>query len=164
MRKFDKALEKVEKFFAELAGWIVILMMLTVSYDVIARYCFGAPTKWSLEVNEYFLLAVVYLPGAWALRVGGHVRVDVFYSKLSGRARYKMDIFTSLLGFIFTLILVIESAKFVYDGYITKARSETYLEVLQWPIRTIMLVGAILVMLEFLLIIYRNYRLLKENA
>ncbi len=162
MEKLDRALYRVEKFFAELGGWIVVLMMLTVSYDVISRYCFGAPTKWSLEVNEYFLLAVVYLPGAWALRVGGHVRVDVFYLRFPKETRLKLDILTSILGLIFSAILTAEAFRFVYDGYITGARSETYLEVLQWPIRLIMAVGALLVFFEFMLSIYRNYRALSS--
>ena len=88
----------LDGFFAGLSGLILIAMMLTISYDVIARYAFGAPTKWSLEVNEYFLLAVVYLSGAWTLRVGGHVRVDILLQRLSDRTKTKLEVFDSILG------------------------------------------------------------------
>ncbi len=158
----DRFIAKLESFLAEVCGWVVVLMMLTVSYDVIARYCFGAPTKWSLELNEYFLLFVVYLSGAWALRIGGHVKVDIFYIRLSKRKQLLLDIFTSFLGLILAAILTIEGIKFTYDGYVTGARSETYLEVLQWPIRLFMAVGSLLLFLEFLLKIYRSKKLLGE--
>ncbi|GAI90110.1 unnamed protein product [marine sediment metagenome] len=52
---FRDGMQKFYTWLAEAAGWVVVVMMLTVSYDVIMRYVFGAPTKWSLEFNEYLL-------------------------------------------------------------------------------------------------------------
>ncbi len=153
----------LDGFFAGLSGLILIAMMLTISYDVIARYAFGAPTKWSLEVNEYFLLAVVYLSGAWTLRVGGHVRVDILLQRLSDRTKTKLEVFDSILGALFSGILTLEGAKFVYDGILTGARSETYLEVLQWPIRLIMVVGSFLLFVEFVFRFIESIKSLKEQ-
>ncbi len=148
---FGEKFAKINNFLAAISAFILLSMVLTISYDVIARYVFGAPTKWSLEINEYCLLAVVYLSGAWTLRVGGHVRVDILFRKFSKKTQLILELINSLLGMIFTGILTWEAACFVYDGILTQARSETYLEVLQWPIRSLMFIGFLLVFIEFLL-------------
>jgi len=147
---FRNGIQKLRTWLGEVSGWIAIVMMLTISYDVAMRYIFGAPTKWSLELNEYLLLFLVYLSGAWTLSVGGHVRVDIVYSRLSPRTQAKLEIFTCLLGLIFCAILTWQGILFVHDGLVTGARSETYMAIIQWPIRLLMVIGAALLSLEFI--------------
>ena len=155
--------QKFDTLLAEIAGWLVVIMMLIISYDVFMRYVFDSPTRWSLEISEYLLLAVVYFSGAWALPAGGHVRVDIIYNKLSKKTQALVEIFLGFLGFIFTAILTYESILFVIDGIVTKARSDTYLEVLQWPIRSLTVIGAGLLCLEFIFRIIKYFNIYKSS-
>ena len=147
--KFQSSIRWFDTWLARIAGWIVLVMMITIVYDVFMRYVFGMPTKWSFEFNEYFLLAVVYLSGAWTLRVGGHVNIDILYRRLSHRRQALAEIITSSLGIIFTAILAWQAGLFTYDAVIEGTRSPEFMAVLQWPIRLLMVVGASLLCLEF---------------
>ena len=43
------AIDAVSTATGWLAGWLIVPMTIAVVYEVVARYAFGAPTKWSYE-------------------------------------------------------------------------------------------------------------------
>ena len=51
--------------------------LAVVTGEVVARYMFNSPTQSSLEITEYFLVAMGFLPLAMIYRRGGHVSVDL---------------------------------------------------------------------------------------
>lgn len=116
-------------------------------FEVVMRYIFNMPTIWVHEAS-YLLLGMQYLlAGAFAMLHGAHVRVDVLYNLLPERGRVGMDIFTSMFFFIFALALVITSWTFFINSY---SMNETTVEtwgIQHWPVKAMMMLGAILILL-----------------
>ncbi len=80
-----------------LCSIIMILMVLNVFYDVISRYFFNNVSIGMQEL-EWHLFAAMFMFGiGYTLKEDGHVRVDVFYDRLSARAQAIINI----LGAIF---------------------------------------------------------------
>jgi TRAP-type mannitol/chloroaromatic compound transport system permease small subunit len=74
---------------------------------VVARYLFALGSIWLSETVIYAHAALFLLAAAWTLRAGGHVRVDVFYSEASPRARAMVDLVGSVLLLLpFALVLI----------------------------------------------------------
>jgi TRAP-type mannitol/chloroaromatic compound transport system permease small subunit len=82
-----------------LAGWLIVPITATVSYEVIARYAFSAPTKWSYEAGYMLYGAQFMLAAAYTLLKGGHIRTDVFYERWSPKTRGRIDAACYLLFF-----------------------------------------------------------------
>lgn len=116
-------------------------------YEVIMRYLFNMPTIWVHEAS-YLLFGMQYLlAGAFAFLHGSHVRVDIVYTMLPPRQRVSLDIFTSVFFFIFALALIGTSWRFFMDSY---SMGETTMEtwgIQHWPVKAMMLLGAILIAL-----------------
>ena len=74
-----------------LAGWLIVPMTLAVTYEVVARYAFRAPTKWSYEAGWMLYGAQFMLAAAYTLLKGGHIRTDVLYERWSPRTRATVD-------------------------------------------------------------------------
>ncbi|MFG6667819.1 TRAP transporter small permease subunit [Halomonas sp. HNIBRBA4712] len=83
-------------------AWLIIIMMLLQFAIVVMRYLVGTNSIVMQESVMYMHAAVFMLGAAWTLKHDGHVRVDIFYRKLSSRARAWID----LLGTLFLLIPV----------------------------------------------------------
>ena len=83
---------------AYLAGAIIILMMLSISYEVVMRYFFNAPTIWVIDFAGYMQQALVLLGAAWVLKTGSHTRVDIFLNRFSSRTQKIINLFTASLG------------------------------------------------------------------
>jgi len=154
----------LDEKIAEFAGWVVVAMMLTISYDVAARYLFNAPTTWSFEINRYMLILVVFFGGAWTLPAGGHVSVDIFTETISGKKQRMLDLVVSIMAAVYMLVFFWESVAFSYDAWANGVRSTEYLAWPLWPIRFILVIGSGLLFLEYLIRIVKNSIIIREKA
>jgi TRAP-type C4-dicarboxylate transport system permease small subunit len=57
-------------------------MVVTICYDVVARYVFEAPTLWSLEINTFLVLFIALIPAGDVLKAGMHLRITFFVERL----------------------------------------------------------------------------------
>ncbi|MEM1433372.1 MAG: TRAP transporter small permease subunit [Pseudomonadota bacterium] len=85
-----------------LSAWLTGLMVLTTVLIVILRYVFGTGAIALQESVVYAHAIVIALGLAYTLQVDEHVRVDLFYSRLSNQARNLID----LVGHILLLLPV----------------------------------------------------------
>jgi TRAP-type mannitol/chloroaromatic compound transport system permease small subunit len=83
-----------------LFAWLIIPMVLGLTYEVFARYLFNAPTIWAYDIT-YMLYGSHFMLGAgYALLKGAHIRTDIFYQNWSPRTQGIVDS-TSYLIFFF---------------------------------------------------------------
>jgi TRAP-type mannitol/chloroaromatic compound transport system permease small subunit len=79
--------------------WLALPLVAALTYEVIARYVFSAPTIWAFDVT-YMLYGTHFMLGAaYTLYKGGHIRTDVFYQNWSVRTRGTVDALLYLLLF-----------------------------------------------------------------
>ncbi len=103
-------IERIFNRFSDFLGWLssilFLLLLLNVVYDVIMRYVFN-DVSIAFQEMEWHLFASVFLLGVpYAIKSGGHVRVDVFYERLSYKAQSIIDIIGTLL-FLFPFCLLV---------------------------------------------------------
>jgi TRAP-type mannitol/chloroaromatic compound transport system permease small subunit len=79
--------------------WLALPLVAGLTYEVIARYVFHAPTIWAYDVT-YMLYGTHFMLGAaYTLYKGGHIRTDIFYQNWSVRTRGAVDATLYLLLF-----------------------------------------------------------------
>lgn len=102
---------------AQLAGLLLVLMTLLITYAVVMRYLNLGTPIWVLQYVEYALLWITFLGAAWLLKRGGHIRIDTAISMLPPRFREKMEVVNDLLGCFVTLTVVYYGTKHTIDLY-----------------------------------------------
>ena len=114
-------LEQFSERTGMLVSWLVLAMVLLVSYDVAMRYFFQSGSV-ALQEMEWHLFSLIFLIGAaYTLKHDDHVRLDLFYKSnfMDDRRRAWIDLFGSIFLLIPFCILIISSAwPFVYQSYI----------------------------------------------
>ena len=87
--------------FNRVVGRIVMFMIFVMIgvllYASVARTAFNSPLIWSIEVSQFLMSSSYLLGGAYAMQMGAHVRMDLFYSRWSDRTRAWVDALTILL-------------------------------------------------------------------
>ncbi|WP_022664287.1 TRAP transporter small permease subunit [Desulfospira joergensenii] len=156
LARLMEKISALDEKLAEAAGWIVVIMMLTISYDVAMRYIFNSPTTWSFEINRYMLIMVVFIGGAWTLPAGGHVSVDIAVERCSEKKRQILDLITSVMASAYVLVFLVESTVFTWDAVAHNVKSTEYLAWPLWPVRAFLVIGGLLLLLEYLLRIVKN--------
>ena len=92
-------------------GWCILILTFTTSYEVFARYMFGAPTEWAFDASYMLYGTLFMMAGAYTLSRNGHVRGDFLYRAWSPRRQAMMDLVLYIL-FFFPGMLA-----FIYAGY-----------------------------------------------
>ncbi|MCC5970036.1 MAG: TRAP transporter small permease subunit [Pararhodobacter sp.] len=100
MARVADALDWINRAVGAVVMWLALTMVLVQFAVVLMRYVFGFS---SIFINEsvLYLHASIFMLGAgYTLWAQGHVRVDIFYGKLTARGQALVDIFghLALLG------------------------------------------------------------------
>ncbi len=95
-------LEKISVWSGQSISWLTLLMVLLTFGIVVLRY--GFDMGWiAMQESVIYMYALVFLIGIpYTLKHDGHVRVDIFYSKMSPQSKARVN----LLGTVFLLIPV----------------------------------------------------------
>ena len=121
LNQLSVRLEQFSECTGKLVSWLVLVMVLLVSYDVAMRYFFQSGSV-ALQEMEWHLFSLIFLIGAsYTLKRDDHVRLDLFYKSkfMDDRRRAWVDLFGSIFLLIPFCILIISSAwPFVVQSYI----------------------------------------------
>ena len=91
LRELARKIDRVQDSFGRGLAWLVLLMVLVVFGDVVMRYAIQRTYVFTQEL-EWYLFAITYLlGGGYVMLWDEHVRVDIFYSRLSPRAKAWSD-------------------------------------------------------------------------
>jgi TRAP-type mannitol/chloroaromatic compound transport system permease small subunit len=102
-----RAIDAVSTAAGWLAGWFIVPITLAVTYEVIARYAFHAPTRWSYDVGWMLYGAQFMLAAAYTLLKGGHIRTDVLYERWSAKTRATIDAICYVLFFFPGMVCIL---------------------------------------------------------
>ncbi len=124
-----------------------MVMMIAVVRETVGRYFFASPTTWSLELNCYLLVAIVYLAATWTALVEGHVAVDILYRRYKGKTKAIADIIISVCIISFTAVVGWQGGVLAWDSFVTQAHSSMSAEWLFWPSQVLIPIGSFLLCL-----------------
>jgi TRAP-type mannitol/chloroaromatic compound transport system permease small subunit len=97
MQRTADRLQIVSRKTGEVIAWFTVAMVILMTGIVIARYSFASGSIRLQESITFMHAAVFMLAAAYTLAAGDHVRVDIFYSSMSARAKAIVDIAGTLL-------------------------------------------------------------------
>lgn len=99
-------------WFAEWCGKVIAFLcfplVLGLTYEVVARYLFHAPTEWAYDVTYILYGTIFMLAAAFTLLKKGHIRTDLFYNNWPPKKQGAIDAVMYVLfyfpGIIFFLV------------------------------------------------------------
>jgi len=149
-KKASKILNRIEDVMAIFAGVLILFSMFSIVLEVINRYFWNNSSVWVQEYNEYILLYIPFLAGAWLLRQNGHVAVDIINSFLRGKVEYVLNIIVALIGITVMVVLFYYGTQATVDAFARGMNSTTALKTPQVYIYIIIPVGSFFLLLEFI--------------
>ena len=146
-------------------AWCIVVLTLGISYEVVVRYAFRAPTTWSFDLSYMMYGALFFMAGAYTLARGGHVRADIFYRLWAPRTQAKMDL---VLYFVFFFPGIVA---LVWAGTEHAEESWRYREVSifsptgvpLYPLKTLLPIGAALLFLQGVAEVFRCVRCIRDG-
>jgi TRAP-type mannitol/chloroaromatic compound transport system permease small subunit len=105
-RKTVEVIDTIADWSGRVTAWLIIPMTIAVTWEVVARHFFRAPTIWAFDVT-YMLYGTHFMLGtAYTLMRVGHVRTDMLYSRWSIRRQNWIDAIGYFFFFFPAMILL----------------------------------------------------------
>ena len=79
MAKSITSIDKFSKWIGNIVCWILIPLIFAMTYEVLARKLFLAPTIWAYDISRFLYGALFMLGAGYALSRGVHIRADFLY-------------------------------------------------------------------------------------
>ena len=160
-----RSIETVVELFAKLAAFLLVILSFLVVYDSVNRYFFGGGSI-AFQELEWHLFDIIFLLGlSYTLKSDKHVRVDIFYGNFSQKTKAMVDIASQLFLILpFTLLII-----YVSFGYIELSYTQNEISpdpgglTHRWAIKSMMIVGFVLLGLQSISEIFKNIKLLKAK-
>ena len=112
---FVRAVDGLNEWTGRLVAWLTLATVLVCAAVVVLRYAFAVGFIWLQELYVWCYALVFMLGAGFALKHGGHVRVDIFYANLSVRAKAAVDLFGTLF-FLLPWLAVVAIVSWPYIG------------------------------------------------
>jgi len=165
MEKLIHGLENISEWTGRATAWLTLLMVMTTFIVVVLRYAFN--TGWiALQESITYMHAFVFLLGAaYTLKHEDHVRVDIFYRKLSSRGRALVDLLGVLLLLLpVALFITVASWDYVLDSWgLLEGSPEAGGLPLVYILKTAMLLMTALLLLQGIAMLLRAWLHLRQE-
>ncbi len=104
MLKAIALLDSISLWSGRIVAWLIVPMVLSLVYEVVARYVFDAPTMWAYDMTFMLYGSFFMIGSAYTLYKKGHIRTDSYYGSWSPRTQGWVDATCYLLFFFPPLI------------------------------------------------------------
>ncbi len=156
-------IDRFTVFLGKVFGCLTVLVTVgLLFYEVIMRYVFNSPTRFTLEVGLIMQVVLVSLASAYALIVGAHVKIELLTERLPHKARGWLNFFNAMAGALFCLLLCV----LLWRTARWSLKVGNYTEMLEFPLaplQFLMFGGMMLLGIQFLFQCYRSYILLRSG-
>ena len=132
------------------AAVIIFLLGFLVCADVIGRAFFNSPVKGTPEIVSMSIVIICFLLAGYSVQSGGMIYTDVVSGIFGVRGRAFAQLLSAVLGILFFGLIVWGSFEPTLHAFVSgEYEGEGALRVPVWPARTIVVIGAILVVVSY---------------
>ena len=158
-------IDKFSKWIGSVVCWILMPLILAMTYEVLARKLFLAPTIWAYDISRFLYGALFMLGAGYALSRGVHIRADFLYRNFKIKNQGLIDFWLYLLFYFPGLIVFL----YMTFGFVLESiqRGERGMDTTwmpyMWPIKTCLLIGIIFLLIQGFSELLKSYWAAKKG-
>ena len=145
-----KIISRISDVCGWLAAWMFFAVGAMITYEVVVRYVFIAPTIWAEEMSQFFQIWATYLAAAYVLKHRDLIVIDFVLNRLGASWRRMADTVSLLFIIGFSLIAVYYGILIVAESVEMGRATSTMLSVPKWMTESAIPIGFGLLALQCL--------------
>jgi len=151
-------IDSVSERFSQIATVLFFVIGLMISYEVVSRYVFLAPTSWAEEGARLLQLWATYLAMGFVLRQNGLIRITVLTEMIGARGRQILEIFSLLWILVFSVFAFWLGIGVVIESVETGRATATMNQVPKFWTESAIPTGFFVLILQALAQLWRQFR------
>ncbi len=160
VKTYVRVIDALSWYMGLFAMYLIFAMIGILSYASIMKVFF-LPSLWTVEMAQFFMVAYFTLGGAYTLKEGEHVRMDLLYSGFTMRGKVKIDLLTSFVLIGFLVMLQIGGVSSLIYALHYGEKSFSAWAPIMWPIKLVLNIGIFLTLLQAIAIFFKDWAALR---
>ncbi len=149
LNRVRTVVERCNYALGMVSGIGVLVMGIILTYEVVVRYVFNAPTIWVQETSTYLYMWTMLAAASYTLQTRKHVHVDLLIDRLPARPKALLEAATSAVGMLFCAIVSVQAYEMIAATVRFGKVSATPLRVPLWIPQSALLMGFVLLTFQF---------------
>ena len=145
-----RLIDRAADLLGQAAAWLFFLTGAMITYEVLARYLFNAPTIWAAELSQLLLLWGSFMAMATLLRQRAHIRITLLTARLGARGRQACEAFALLFIAGFSAVAAWHGWLIAYDSFERGRSTGTMLNIPNWWSEMVIPLGFLVLLLQCL--------------
>ena len=164
MIRYVRVVDPLNRAIGRVVMYGIFVMMGILLWSSISK-TFFLPSLWTLEMAQFAMVAYYILGGPYSIQMGSNVRMDLLYGEWTDRRKAQVDAITVLFLITYLVFLLWGGwDSLMYSFQYGGERSPTAWRPYLWPIKTIMVVGIALMLLQAISELFKDILRLKGVA
>lgn len=163
IRTYVRAVDRVSGWVGVVAMYLIFAMVGILLLDAVTRNVIEVPLHWCIELAQFTLAAYYFMGGAFTLRNDDHVRMDLFYERLSTRGRARMDLATVGCLLFYLVVLLIGSISSLRYAIETNETRFSMWNPSMVPIKSLMVACLVLMVLQAVALVFKHVATLRGD-
>ena len=158
---YVKFIDNITSITGKITMYTVFLMMGILVLSFVTRNIINLPLIWIIEMAQFIMTGYYLMGGAYSMLDDQHVRMDLVYGNFSEKNKARMDLFTSIFLLFYLVVLLIGSYNSLIYTLETNKKLFTAWAPYVWPISSIMFLGILLMLLQTISTMFKDYAKVK---
>ncbi|GAA3956346.1 TRAP transporter small permease subunit [Allohahella marinimesophila] len=145
---FIKGVTRLNDGIGRWISYLIFAMFVFLLLEVFNRYFLESPTVWTNELTQLLFGVYTVMSGGYVMAHREHVNVDLLHSHLPPRVRAGVDIFTSIIFFLFMAALLYFGGSMAWESFASRETSYSAWNPAIWPVKMAIPIATFLLLLQ----------------
>lgn len=169
MLKYVTLIDRMNRWIGRIVMYGIFVMMAILLWSSFTKVGSDLgmginPSLWTLEMAQFAMVAYFILGGPYSIQMGSNVRMDLLYGEWDERRKAQLDAFTVLFLIVYLVFLLWGGwDSLMYSLKYGGERSSSVWRPYLWPIKSIMVFGIFLMLLQAISEFFKDILRLKGH-
>jgi TRAP-type mannitol/chloroaromatic compound transport system permease small subunit len=155
---FTDVVDALTEQLGQWLKWLIFASSLISAFNALMRYAVHYSSNAWLEIQWYLFGAAFLLGAGYALKHEEHVRVDIFFSRMTPKQQAWLDVFGGIFFLMPTAIIIAwMSIPMVRNSIAIMEHSSDPGGLLRWPIKICIPIGFVFLAIQGIAEIIKKY-------
>lgn len=149
-------ISRITETISKPASFLVFIMMLITSTEVIGRYVFNHPTIWAWPLNRQIFGVFILVAGAYTMSSREHIRIEILYDNFPPKIKKIARVIALLSFVIFMGVLVWQGSWMGWNSLMMKEKLAGAFRMPLYPFKLLIPIGAFLFLLQGIVVFFKR--------
>jgi len=156
IRAFFNLVDTVSDKTGKAAGFIIFLIMVITTVEVVERYAFNSPTIWAWPVNRQLFGVFILFAGIYTMSKREHIRIEIFYDHFPPRLKLIARIIALAAFISFIGVLIWQGTWMGWNALEVQEKASGTFRLPLYPLKLLIPIAAFWFLIEGIVIICRG--------